>query len=130
MIFHDEWPAKSPAPTAIGVPRLRDSAVADHTANRRWLSFRRWAVLHHTNMKHLTHIIAVSIALVVAGCATQKSSQTSAESGVYTVQSDDTFYKIAKQHHLTFKKLQELNPEMGVRLKIGQKIYVLPQSGK
>jgi LysM repeat protein len=81
-------------------------------------------------MKHITHIIAVSIALVVAGCATQKSSQTSAESGVYIVQSGDTLYKIAKQHQLTIKQLEDLNPDMAARLKIGQKLYVLPQASK
>ena len=82
-------------------------------------------------MKHITHIIAVSIALVVAGCATQKNSQTSsAESGVYIVQSGDSLSRIAKMHHLTIVQLKDLNPDMAARLKIGQKIYVLPQASK
>ena len=41
-------PNKSPEPTpmnreqaAVGVPRLRDSAIAVHVASRRWLSFFR-----------------------------------------------------------------------------------------
>jgi LysM repeat protein len=83
-------------------------------------------------MKHITHIIVVSIALVVAGCAMQKQSQasSSAESGVYIVQSGDSLYRIAKMHHLTMEQLKDLNPDMAARLKIGQKLYVLPQVSK
>jgi hypothetical protein len=34
----DQWPNKSPEPTAVGAVR---SAVAVHAASRRWLSFFR-----------------------------------------------------------------------------------------
>ena len=36
----DQWPNKSPEPTAVGAVR---SAVAVHAASRRWLSFFRYA---------------------------------------------------------------------------------------
>jgi LysM repeat protein len=84
-------------------------------------------------MKHIIRIVAVSFALLVAGCATQKNSQTSssADSGVYTIQAGDTFLKIAKIYHLTIRQLEDLNPDvMPAHLKIGQELYVLPQAGK
>ena len=40
-----EQPDQSPEPTAVGVPRLRDSAIAVHVASRRWLSFFRYLAL-------------------------------------------------------------------------------------
>jgi LysM repeat protein len=82
-------------------------------------------------MRHITHIIAVSIALVVAGCATQKNSQaSSAKSGAYIVQSGDTLYKIAKQHQLTIEQLNALNPDMPARLKIGEELVVVAPASK
>ena len=83
-------------------------------------------------MKHITQIAVVSFALAVAGCATQKTqTSSSAESGVYTIQAGDTFAKIAKTHHLTIRQMEDLNPDaMPARLKIGQKLYVLPQASK
>jgi hypothetical protein len=38
MIDIDQWPNKSPEPTAVGAG---SSAVAVHAASRRWLSFFR-----------------------------------------------------------------------------------------
>jgi LysM repeat protein len=84
-------------------------------------------------MKHITRIAAVSFALLLAGCATQKNAQTStsAESGVYTILAGDTFMKIAKVHHLTIRQLEDLNPGvMPAHLKIGQQLFVLPQVSK
>jgi LysM repeat protein len=83
-------------------------------------------------MKRITQIAAVSFALAVAGCATQKmQTSSSAESGVYTIMAGDTFAKIAKTHHLTIRQLQDLNPDAKpTRLKIGQQLYVVTQAGK
>jgi LysM repeat protein len=83
-------------------------------------------------MKYITRIVAVSFALLVAGCATQKNSQASSSggSGVYTILAGDTFLKIAKMHHLTIRQLEDLNPGVvPAHLKIGQQLFVLQQVG-
>jgi LysM repeat protein len=81
-------------------------------------------------MKHITQIVTVCFALTVAGCATQKSAQASRGSDVYVAQLGDTLDWIAKQHHLTIQQLKDLNPDMPAVLRIGQKLYVLPQASK
>ena len=81
-----------------------------------------------TNMRHITCIVAFGVALMVAGCVTRPLPQAVAptESAVYVIQRGDTLRKIAMQHHLNIKQLKDLNPDLGLYIKVGQEIYVLP----